>query len=197
MSGPLVIGIAGGIGAGKSAAAQALESLGCVVADADALARQALDAPAVRDQLVDWWGPRVLDDAGAVDRGAIAAIVFEEEDALERLEGLVHPEVERGRQAIFDAAPEHARAMVIDAPLLYEVGLDEVCDVVVFIDAPRSIRLERVAQSRGWDARELDRREVRQLALDTKRSQADHVLVNEEGPDALKAALAALLERLL
>ncbi|MCH2135307.1 MAG: dephospho-CoA kinase [Phycisphaerales bacterium] len=196
MNRPPVIGLAGGIGAGKSAAANALRELGCVVADADALAKASLDAPAIRDQLLAWWGPDMLDDQGLIDRASLAAIVFEQPDALERLEGIIHPEVERARAALFDAAPASARALVIDAPLLFEVGLDERCDLVIYIDASRETRLKRVAETRGWDARELDRREVRQLALDTKRSRADHVVVNEEGPDALKAALAGLLERL-
>ena len=194
---PPVIGLIGGIGAGKSEAARALERLGCVVADADMLAKAALDAPAIRAKIVEWWGASMLDDSGAVDRAAVASLVFEESDALERLEGLVHPEVERRRGAIFGAAPASTRALVIDAPLLLEVGLDDQCDTVIFIDAPRALRLERVAESRGWDAREVDRREVQQLALDNKRSQADHIVVNEEGPDALEAALAAILDELL
>ena len=192
----LVIGIAGGIGAGKSAAAAALADLGCVVADADMLAKAALDAAAIKTQVVDWWGEDMLDADGAVDRAAVAAVVFEQPDALQRLEGLVHPEVERQRQAIFDAAPAGTRALVIDAPLLFEVGLDERCDCVIFIDADRDTRLTRVAATRGWDTHELDRREAKQLALDTKRARADYVVVNEAGPEALHAALAAILETL-
>jgi len=194
---PPVIGLTGGIGAGKSEAARALERLGCVVADADMLAKDALDAPVIRDRIVEWWGTGMLDEDGAVNRATLAAVVFEEPDALERLEGLVHPEVERRRRAIFDAASIDTRALVIDAPLLLEVGLDDQCDEIIFIDAPRALRLERVARSRGWDAQELDRRAAQQLALDSKRSQADHVVVNEEGPDALEAALAAILDALL
>jgi dephospho-CoA kinase len=192
-----VIGITGGIGAGKSEAARALERLGCVVADADRLAKAALDSPAISAQIVSWWGSDMLDADGAVDRAALATVVFEQSDALEQLEGVLHPEVERQRQAIFEAAGPHTRAFIIDAPLLLEVGLDEQCDVVIFIDAPRQLRLKRVAKSRGWDPQELDRREVKQLALDNKRSQADYVLVNEEGPDALEAKLAAILDALL
>ena len=191
-----VIGLAGGIGAGKSEAAKALSALGCVVADADKLAKAALDAPDIVDQLVSWWGPELLDDQGLVDRARLASIVFEQDDAMERLEGLVHPHVEAQRQAIFDAAAVGTRALVIDAPLLFEVGLDEQCDIVVFIDASRQTRLQRVAEHRGWDAMELDRREVRQLALDTKRSRADHVLVNEGDPESLAASLAAILDTL-
>ncbi len=191
-----VIGLAGGIGAGKSAAAAALQSLGCVVADADTLAKAALDAEHIRSQVVEWWGAGILDAEGRVDRAAIASIVFEQPDALEQLEGLIHPEVDAQRQAIFAAAPEGTRAFVIDAPLLFEADLDSLCDVVIFIDASRETRLARVAETRGWDARELDRREVRQLALDSKRSQADHVVVNEGGPEALHAALEGILDTL-
>jgi dephospho-CoA kinase len=193
---PPVIGLAGGIGAGKSTAAAILAELGCVVADADVLAKAALDAPSIRDQIVAWWGPQVLDADGCVDRGAIAGIVFEQADALEQLESLVHPEVERQREVLFAAAGEGARALVIDAPLLFEVGLDEDCDTVIFIDASRAVRLKRLAENRGWDANELDRREAKQLVLDSKRSRADHVVVNEGGPEPLRAALAGILDTL-
>ena len=74
---PPVIGVAGGVGAGKSAVAKALADLGCVVADSDALARQALGDPSVRETLIGWWGEGILDDAGDVDRSAVARIVFD------------------------------------------------------------------------------------------------------------------------
>jgi dephospho-CoA kinase len=191
-----IIGLSGGIGAGKSEAAKALAKMGCVVADADELAKSALDSPAMVDQIVSWWGPEMLDAQGLVDRGQLASVVFEHKEAMERLEGLVHPHVEAERQAIFDSAQPGTRALVIDAPLLFEVGLDEACDIVIFIDASRETRLRRLAEHRGWDAMELDRREVRQLALDTKRQRADHVLVNEGDPESLAASLSAILDTL-
>lgn len=188
---PPVIGLTGGIGAGKSTVAGVLESLGCVVSRSDDDARAALRDPAIRAELVAWWGDDILDPHGAVDRARVAAIVFSDPDERRRLEGLTHPWIERRRRELFDAAPDDCPALVIDAPLLLEVGLDRACDAVIFVDASRATRLERVRATRGWDEAELDRRALSQLPLDVKRKRADHVIQNDgdadgpTGPDHL------------
>ncbi len=191
-----VIGIVGGIGSGKSRVASLLEESGCIVSDADALARAALRDESVRDTIVSWWGEEMLDDDGSVSRSRVADRVFADAAELERLEALLHPLVESGRRAEFDAATEDTTALVIDAPLLLEVGLDRACDVVLFVDTPRALRLERVASSRGWDEAELDRREGRQLSLDEKRSRAHHVLVNHGRVEELREQVEAFLATL-
>ena len=189
-----VIGLAGGIGAGKSAVARVMAELGCVVSDSDALARAALERDDVRAQLVSWWGDGVVGVDGTVDRGAVARIVFGDEAERLRLEALVHPLVRVSRgEAIERAEAAGARAFVIDAPLLFEAGLDAECDVVVFVDAPRAVRLARVRQHRGWDEAELARRESAQLGNDEKRRRADVVVAI--GEDAgLASRVGALLD---
>jgi dephospho-CoA kinase len=173
-----VIGLAGGVGAGKSAVGRALAELGCVVADCDALAQSALDDPAVRTRLRAWWGCGILAEDGRIDRGAVADIVFADDEQRRLLERLVHPWVRSRLRERFRDTPAAAPALVIDAPLLFEAGLEEVCDAVIFVDAERDVRLRRVAASRGWDARELRRREDSQMPLDVKRGKADHVVEN-------------------
>ena len=191
-----VIGLAGGIGAGKSAVARAMVELGCVVSDSDTLARAALERDDVRAQLVSWWGDGVFGADGAVDRGAVARIVFGDDAQRLRLETLVHPLVRVSRgEAIARAEAAGARAFVIDAPLLFEAGLDAECDVVVFVEAPRAVRLARVRQHRGWDEAELARRESAQLGNDEKRRRADVVVAN--GEDAgLASRVGAVLDRI-
>lgn len=193
-----VIGLVGGIGAGKSAVASIWAELGCAVSHSDDLARAAFEDPAVRDALLAWWGPRILigdgDAAGRIDRRAIGAIVFGDEAERRRLEGLVHPWIERAREASFAAAPASTRAFVIDAPLLFEAGLDRICDAVVFVDAPPDARLERLGRTRGWDADELARREAAQWPLDRKRASAHHVLRNAGDMAALRDEARRLLE---
>jgi dephospho-CoA kinase len=178
-----VIGIAGGIGSGKSAVARALGELGCGVIDADAIAREAMRRPDVIDTLRQWWGPRVLKPDGAVDRAVVGRIVFDAPDQRQRLEALIHPLVHAERHRLREAMRRDGavRAIVEDAPLLYEAGIDRECDVVLFVDAPRALRLQRLQRSRGWDEAELARREKNQIALDIKRNRADHVLVNDAG----------------
>lgn len=185
-----IIGLCGGIGAGKSAVASILADLGCLVIDSDQRARAALDRPDVRDQLVAWWGDGVLNADGRVDRSRVARIVFDDPQQRARLEALVHPIVRQDRaamiaeaSAVSGNAPARFRAIVIDAPLLFEAGLDRECDTIIFVDAPADQRLRRVQSSRGWSAQELARREAAQWPLERKRAAAAHVVNNADGTD--------------
>ncbi len=125
---PPVIGLAGAIGAGKSTVAGILGEAGCLVSDADRLAREVLAESDVVAELVSWWGSGVLDADGRPDRKAIAEIVFADPEARQRLEDLVHPRVHAARAAAFASAPPDTPALVIDAPLLFEAGLAAECD---------------------------------------------------------------------
>lgn len=175
---PLVIGLAGGIGAGKSHIARLFAAEGCAVSDSDALATRALDEPDVKAALVQWWGPPMLDAAGVVDRAQVARVVFADPGARTRLESLLHPRVHAARaRQIEQAALAGVAAFVIDAPLLFEAGVDKECDAVVFIDCPRHERLDRV-RARGWDDAELSRREAAQWPLERKRAQCRFAIDN-------------------
>lgn len=191
-----VIGIAGGIGSGKSRVAAALASRGCIVSNADDHVREILAREAIRDELVEWWGDRVVTDEGLVDRRAVAGIVFADAAQLRRLEDLLHPLVESARRALWAAHPG-ATAYVIDAPLLFEVGLDEHCDAVIFVETARETRLARVTSTRGWDDAELSRREDSQLPLDVKRSRADYVIGNDSSPEDLDIQVGRTLQIIL
>jgi dephospho-CoA kinase len=192
-----VIGLAGGVGAGKSAVAQILSRLGCVVCNSDDLARQALRDPAIRAELVTWWGNDVLDRDGEIDRAAVAAIVFSRPPELRRLESLVHPWIEAQRKTLFEMAPADVCALVIDAPLLFEAGLDAECDAVIFVDADRETRLARVAEGRGWDEQELGKREDSQLPLDEKRTRSDYVVSNNGDLRALSEQVHRTLNEIV
>lgn len=194
---PPVIGLVGGIGAGKSAVAAHLRRLGCVVCDSDALAREVLLDPGVRRELVRWWGSGIMNSDGLVDRRRVAAIVFERPEERLRLEALIHPLVERRREALFRDAPASTRALVIDAPLLLEAGLGERCDAILFVDAPEAMRRARVEATRGWDAAELARREAAQWPLDRKRAAARAVIRNDGSEAELARAVEAALADVL
>jgi dephospho-CoA kinase len=192
-----VIGLAGGIGSGKSAVAAILAELGCVVCNSDTLGREALKDPTVRDELVSWWGGGILDERGDVSRSAVASIVFNDPSQRQRLEKLVHPWIEQRRAAQFAQAPPDAPALVIDAPLLFEADLDRLCDAVIFVDADRSVRRERVGPARGWDEAELKRREDCQLPLDVKRGRADYVISNNRDLTALHQQVSRVLSEII
>lgn len=192
-----VIGLVGPIGSGKSAAARALAELGCVVSDSDAAAREAMHRPEVADELVRWWGDAITNPDGTINRKAVADIVFADPEQRERLESLIHPLVHDARRELFAAAEARgAVALVIDAPLLLEAGLDAECDVVIFVDTPRQICLDRVQKTRGWDESELIRREKAQLPLEDKQSRSDYVIVNGGSVEQLGRKIGTVLDEI-
>ncbi len=194
-----VVGLSGGIGSGKSAVAGILAELGAAVINSDELNRQELEEQEVRDALASWWGPGVLGPDGRIDRSAVARIVFADEAQRHRLEGLMHPRIEKRRAALtarYELDPR-IRMIVIDAPLLYEAGLDRQCDAVIFVDAPRELRLARVRETRGWSDAELERREKNQQPLEMKRARANYTCTNNSDLDDLRRQVESIFSRIV
>ncbi len=190
---PPVIGIVGGIGAGKSEVARALAELGCVVSDSDRAAHEVLASPDVITQAVQRWGRAVLAADGRPDRSAIGQVVFADPGERLWLESIIHPRLESRRRQLFAAHPQ-ARAHVIDAPLLLEAGLGPSCDAVIFVEAPEGARLARVQATRGWSHAEWSRREAAQMPLDLKRKMSHHVVCNDGDPASLRVSVRAVLD---
>ena len=194
-----IIGIAGGIGSGKSFVAAALAEMGCHVIDSDAHVREAYKDPAVRRTLEEWWGPAVLLAEGKVDRALIAGKVFGDPAERFRLEKLVHPLVGQAREREMAAVAQDPKvlAFVWDAPLLFEAGLDKLCDAVIFVDAPLEARLQRVQETRGWGPQELGKREFSQWPLDKKRDLSDYIVTNAADAAAVRDQVRELLPLIL
>lgn len=194
-----IIGLAGGIGSGKSEAARLFGEMGCAVIDSDAQARAAYASDAVRQELRAWWGDSVFTPEGSVNRKAIAQRVFDSPMERSRLEKLVHPLVAaaRDREMAEAAKDKKVLAFVWDTPLLFEAGLNRQCDAIVFIRADLAQRLSRVAISRGWSQEELSRRENFQWALDKKRNFSDYVLKNVSSPDEFRGRIRETLAQIL
>jgi dephospho-CoA kinase len=198
-SGKPIIGIAGGIGSGKSFVANLFAQLGCAVLDADAQVRQAYADPQVLQVLRQWWGDGIFRPDGAVHRSAIARKVFGDPKERERLEALLHPMVARFRDGEMKNLASNPKtvAFVWDTPLLFEAGLNSQCDAVVFIDTPLHLRLRRVSQARGWDEAELLKREKLQWPLDTKREISDYFIENTADADVVRDQVRDVLSRIL
>jgi dephospho-CoA kinase len=200
----LVIGVLGGIASGKSAAARLLSADDGVVIDADRIAHEVLDSAAVRDELARAFGASVLGADGRPDRQALARRVFGSPSDKHTLESFTHPPIRaRIRAAIDEARRRNVRRIVLDVPLLLENerqhGLVELCDVLVFVDAPLEVREARASAARAWPAGEVARREAAQLALSAKRARADYVIENRTSladfEHAVERVSAAIDER--
>lgn len=195
----LVIGVTGGIASGKSLVANMLEDMGAQVVDSDVLAHDELSQPEVIATFRSWWGEEVCTPDGRIDRQAMGDIVFEDPTQRARMEAYLYPKLERRRLQMMAALDDDPSvgAIVINSPLLYEVGLDRHCDVVVFVECKREVRLRRAAEERGWTEQEFRRREKLQKSLDMKSQSADYRVVNNSTVDALHAQVKPLFERLL
>lgn len=191
--------MAGGIGAGKSTVAAILAELGAGVIDSDRLAREELSDPMVADTVRQWWGPFVCHADGTVDRARVAQIVFGDPRERARLNGLIHPRVARRRDGLLEALEREptVRAVVIDSPLLFETGLNGICDAVVFVEADRGVRWARVRADRGWSEEEFTHREKSQQSLDRKRERADYIVDSSSGLDTLRFQVERVLSRIL
>jgi dephospho-CoA kinase len=198
-AGKPVIGIAGGIGSGKSFVAGLFAELGCLVIDSDALVRQAYQDLGVKETLRGWWGEGAFGPGGEINRWWVGRKVFSDAAERQRLEGLIHPWVDEQRKRLMAAAAGDAQvvAYVWDAPLLFEAGMAGQCDAIVFVEAPEAQRVERVGRQRGWDEAELLRRQKLQWPLDKKRRISDHAIYNTADADVARGQVRDVLSRIL
>ncbi len=191
------VGLTGGVASGKSTVSAILEELGAVVIDADKLAREVV-APGTEglDQVVEAFGPDILTADGELDRPALGAIVFADEDARRRLEAIVHPLVRRRGRELEAAAP--AGALVVhDIPLLAETGQAEKFDAVIVVDAPVETQVERMLSQRGWTREDAESRVAAQATREQRRAVATYVIDNTGTLEDLRNRVTEVFEELV
>ena len=191
-----IVGLLGGVASGKSLVAAALARLGAGVLDADRAGHEVLRLPEVIDAARKRWGEAVLGPDGQIDRRRLAAVVFsgppQGPEERKFLEKLTHPRIgARLQEEARRLEAAGCRVAVLDAPLLLEAGWDTLCHRLVFVDAPRPIRLAR-ALARGWSEREFAEREGVQESVDSKRKRADVVVDNSGSPEETQAQVERL-----
>jgi dephospho-CoA kinase len=194
-----IIGIAGAIGSGKSFIAHLFGEEGCMVIASDEIVRQAYKDPVIKAQLKRWWGLLVFSPDGEIDRAAVARKIFSKVEERRRLEQLLHPYANQVRERMMQqaATDPQVKAFVWDTPLLFETGLDKLCDKLVFVDAPRELRLKRLHDLRGWGPGDLAERENLQMPLDNKKEMSDYVITNTADADSARGQIRETLTRIL
>ncbi|TXH43929.1 MAG: dephospho-CoA kinase [Actinobacteria bacterium] len=184
------VGLTGGIGSGKSTVAQMFADLGASVVDADAIAREVVARGTEGlAELVEQFGARILTDDGDLDRAALAAVVFSDPLARERLNAVTHPRIARRTAELIAAIPQDA-VLVHDVPLLVELGMQGAYDVVVVVDAPDDVRIRRLVQ-RGLDEDDARARIAAQASRDERLAVADVVIENAGDLDDLRRQVTA------
>lgn len=195
-----VVGLTGGIAAGKSTVARRLAELGAVVIDADHLAREAV-TPGSRGlaAIVERFGNAVLGDDGSLDRAALGRIVFADEEARRALNGIVHPEVRRlYAEAVADARANDPDAVIVyDVPLLAEARAVDEFGTIVVVDAPADVRIARLVELRGMDREEAENRVGSQVSDADRRAMADVIIDSAGTIDETIAQTDALWRRLV
>lgn len=192
----ILVGLTGGIGSGKSTVSALLAERGAVVVDADAITRE-VQAPGqpVLAAIVERFGDGVLAADGALDRQALADVVFTDGDALADLNAIVHPAVgaELARRLEAEAGTDHV--VILDVPLLVESGRSDMAALVV-VDVDPELAVERLVAHRGMRADDARARMARQASREDRLAKADIVIDNGGDRAALAAQVADVWERI-
>ena len=182
----ILLGLTGGIGSGKSTVSSLLKEKGAVIIDADAITRE-LQAPGapLLGVLSERFGDGIIAADGSLDRAALAAIAFGDEEALKDLNKIVHPAVAGEMKRRLDEQRETDNVVVLDIPLLAENPRKDLCGVVV-VDVPVDIAVERLVAFRGMDEPDARARISKQASRETRLAIADRVVDNSGDMDSLR-----------
>lgn len=197
----LLVGLTGGIGAGKSTVSALLAEHGAVVVDADQVARD-LQAPGspVLDRMAQRFGAHVLRPDGSLDRAAVAAIVFGDSDAsrvaLADLNAITHPAIQAEIEARIDAHRDTDAIVVLDHPLLGEHPRDDLAATIV-VDVPVDVAVERLVTARGMEAADARNRIASQVTREERLAIATHVIDNSGDVEQLRTAVDELWDELV
>ena len=190
----LIVALTGGIGSGKSLAAQYFSELGACVVDADQLARVAIERGSEGfDEVALRFGEQIMRN-GDIDRKALGEIIFADPKAKSDLEEIIHPRVrELFAEVVADLKPDEI--LIYEIPLLVETGAVANFDVIITIEADLEIRKERL-RKRGMFISEIEKRIAQQASREDREAIADFVLINDGDEDALLRAVENLWEEL-
>lgn len=188
-----VIGLTGSIGSGKSTVAQLLAKLGAVVLNADEIGHEALKKDEIRQELIHEFGTGILTAGGDIDRARLGKIAFHNDEARARLNRIIHPAIFKMVDArLEDYRRQGVGVVVLDAPLMIEVGRSSQADEVWVTTAPEATVLKRLRERSGLTEAEARARLRSQLSSEEKTRQADVVIDTDVPLEELKAKVTAL-----
>jgi dephospho-CoA kinase len=187
------IGVTGGIGSGKSEVCAAFQKLGVPILYADDIARELSDRrPDLKRAILKLLGPDAYTAEGTLNRPYVASRVFSNRTLQRKLNALVHPEVEREVRRTVQGYAGRFPFVMIEAALIYEAGLDDSLDAVVVVDAPETVRLQRVVQRDRTRPQDVRKRMRAQWSQQKKVQRADYVVINDGTLQSLQAQVRFL-----
>lgn len=196
-----VVGIVGGVAAGKSSVVRTVSDLRLFVIDADAIGHELLLKNDIRSQLQNAFGKEIFNEAGLVLRARLAEKVFGDSDEKisnrKRLNEILHPAIRNEIHRSVKQAPHDVDAIILDAALLLEAGWSDECDAIIFIDTPIELRKQRASSNRGWSTEEFQRREAAQWSPVKKREFAEFVVDNSGSPKAAAEQMKLVLKKII
>lgn len=192
------VGITGGTGSGKSSLCNYLTKKGLQVIDSDAIARKLLDRGTVTyDLVVSHFGEKILKANGEINRQLLSSIVFGSSDELNFLQNVVTKETVEIVKKLLEKSRPEMKIIFLDAPLLFETGLDQDVDIVWFVLASQDKRLKRLSKRDGIPVFEIEKRMSAQMPEEQKEMLADIVIENEGSLDDLYSKVDKLLLQLI
>jgi len=188
----------GGIASGKSTVAAEFVKLGCKVIDADKITHELLNRDAIKEKIVAFLGRDIVDTTGNIDRKRLGEIVFADYDKLAMLNRIIHPLVIEHVEELIEQYKQQnqIKAIVLDMPLLVEIGWAERCDRLIFVSCEQKIRTER-AKKQGFDKNQLKIRENFQISLDNKLALADNMVENNSDFSAMVRQIADIFSDIM
>lgn len=190
-----IIGIAGGIGSGKSTVTDYLRDKGYSVYDADEIAREAVmpGEPAL-DKLREFFGEGIIENGGTLNRRKLAQITFGQEDKTKKLNEILHKDIDGRIDKYISAYKGEMDTVFISAPLFFEAELERKCDETWAVIADKEIRIKRAMERDGLPRREVEDRMDRQMSDEVRAEKADHILKNHGTKEELIDQVRQLLK---
>lgn len=181
----MIVGLTGGIASGKSTVSSLFKEFGIKIVDADLTAKKISERAEVIDEIVKVFGREILSDEGNIDRAKLKEIVFSDKSKLSQLNGIIHPKVREEFKKIKENASKND-IIIFDVPLLFETGMDKICDTVVLVYVNREMQIKRMLERDGI-SRELAEKIIdAQMSLEEKINKSEIHIENNGTLDELR-----------
>lgn len=181
----MIIGLTGGIASGKTTVSKILKTKGFLIYDADEIAREISKEEEVKKELISYFGEQILDKASNIDRKKLKDIVFKDKEKLEELNRIIHPRVYVFFKSIREKN-DYKKTIVFDVPLLFESGIDKLCDKILLVLADRELKIKRIIKRDGISKELAEKIIGSQMSDDEKIKKADIIIENNDSIEDLK-----------